>query len=156
DDLGWGDLHCYGNGSIRTPNLDRLASQGTLFTQFYVANPVCSPSRTAFMTGHFPARHKIHGHLDTEVINERRGTPNFLDRAVVMLPRLLKQAGYRTGHFGKWHLGHGKGAPTPDAYGVDEHRTYVSNGPTWDQKTPAFLTRLTEYVVDESLGFIDR
>ena len=63
DDLGWGDLGCYGHRDIKTPNLDRLASQGSLFTQFYVNNPVCSPSRTAFTTGHFPARHKIHGHF---------------------------------------------------------------------------------------------
>ena len=56
--LGWGDLGCYGNREIRTPNLDRLARQGTLFTQFYVNGSVCSPSRTAFITGQFPARHR--------------------------------------------------------------------------------------------------
>ena len=60
DDLGWGDLGCYGNRWIKTPALDKLAREGTLFSQFYVANPVCSPSRTAFMTGHFPPRHGIH------------------------------------------------------------------------------------------------
>src|SRR5688500_13086898 len=63
DDLGWGDLACYGHPHIKTPHLDRLAEQGTLFTQFYVNGSVCSPSRTAFMTGQFPARHRIHGHL---------------------------------------------------------------------------------------------
>ena len=52
DDLGWGDLGCYGNPNIKTPNIDRLARQGTLFSQFYVNSGVCSPSRTAFMTGH--------------------------------------------------------------------------------------------------------
>src|SRR5262245_49570102 len=57
DDLGWGDLGCYGHSDIKTPHLDRLAKQGKLFTQFYVNGSVCSPSRTAFMTGHYPARH---------------------------------------------------------------------------------------------------
>ena len=65
DDLGWGDLGCYGNRFLPTPNVDRFAKQGTQFTQFYVANPVCSPSRTAFMSGHFPARHRFPGHLPT-------------------------------------------------------------------------------------------
>ncbi|HUG94297.1 MAG TPA: sulfatase-like hydrolase/transferase, partial [Planctomycetaceae bacterium] len=61
DDLGWGDLGCYGHPHLRTPNLDRLARQGTRFTGFYVNGSVCSPTRAAFMTGHFPARHSIHG-----------------------------------------------------------------------------------------------
>src|SRR5688500_7393151 len=61
DDLGWGDLGCYGNREIATPNLDRLATGGAQFTQFYTSNPVCSPSRTGFMTGQYPARHQIHG-----------------------------------------------------------------------------------------------
>src|SRR5215475_12278824 len=62
DDLGWGDLGCYGNRDIKTPNLDRLAGQGTLFTHFYVTGSVCSPSRCGFLTGQYPARHRIHGH----------------------------------------------------------------------------------------------
>src|SRR5262245_3533474 len=62
DDMGWGDLGCYGHPQIKTPNLDRLATQGTLFTQFYVNASVCSPSRCAFFTGQYPARHRIHGH----------------------------------------------------------------------------------------------
>src|ERR1043166_10036148 len=62
DDLGWSHLGCYGHTQLKTPNLDRLARQGTLFTQFCVNGSVCSPSRCAFMTGQYPARHKIHGH----------------------------------------------------------------------------------------------
>src|SRR3954449_1152687 len=65
DDLGWGDLGCYGHPITQTPNLDQLAKEGTLFTQFYVCGSVCSPSRCAFFTGQYPARHKIHGHYAT-------------------------------------------------------------------------------------------
>src|SRR5262245_59086146 len=79
DDLGWGDLGCYGHPHIKTPNLDRLARDGTLFTQFYVSGSVCSPSRCAFMTGQFPARHRIHGHYATHEQNAARGMNNWLD-----------------------------------------------------------------------------
>jgi N-acetylgalactosamine-6-sulfatase len=154
DDLGWGDLACYGNPVIRTPNLDRLGAQGALFTQFYVSNPVCSPSRTGFMTGHFPARHRVHGHFADAQINARRGMPNWLDPGVVTLPRLLKNAGYATGHFGKWHLGSGPGAPNPDAYGIDDQRTFVSNGPGFPDQGPDRHARLTERIVDEAVRFI--
>ncbi|MBI3681155.1 MAG: sulfatase-like hydrolase/transferase [Acidobacteria bacterium] len=155
DDLGWGDLGCYGNKFIPTPNLDRLAKQGTQFTQFYVANPVCSPSRTAFMSGHFPARHRIHGHLATAEQNERRGMPNWLDPSAPMLPRLLKQKDYATAHYGKWHLGSGPGAPLPSAYGFDEFRTINGNGPTW-QQDEFFRARSTGVFVDEALKFIEK
>ena len=87
DDLGWGDLGCYGNRFIRTPNLDRLAQQGTLFTHFYVNGSVCSPSRCAWLTGQFPARHKIHGHYATHDLNRQRGMSNWLEPTAVTLPR---------------------------------------------------------------------
>jgi N-acetylgalactosamine-6-sulfatase len=129
DDLGWGDLGCYGNRQIKTPNLDRLARKGTLFTQFYVSGSVCSPSRTAFMTGHFPARHGVHGHFAAHKQNKARAMPNWLDAKAHMVTRLLQNAGYATGHFGKWHLGSGEGAPTPGDYGIDHHVTVNSSGP---------------------------
>src|SRR5689334_17114845 len=65
DDLGWGDLGCYGHPQIKTPRLDRMAKEGTLFTQFYVNGSVCSPSRCAFMTSNYPARQRLHGHYAT-------------------------------------------------------------------------------------------
>jgi len=154
DDLGWGDLSCYGNQRLKTPNLDRLAKQGTLFTQFYVNGPVCSPSRAAFMTGHFPARHGIHGHFATPQENQRRGMPNFLDPAVPTIPALLKKAGYRTAHFGKWHLGSGPGAQLPDAYGIDVHKTVTSNDSRWKEAAPGFRAQSTRLIVDETLQFI--
>ena len=111
DDIGWGDLGCYGNRQAPTPNLDRMAAQGALFTQFYVNGSVCSPSRCAFLTGHFPAQHRMHAHLNPQGQNEPRGIPDWLDSSVKTLPKLLKQAGYATGHFGKWHLGEGPARP---------------------------------------------
>ncbi len=156
DDLGWGDLGCYGHPNIKTPGLDRLARQGTQFTQFYVNGSVCSPSRSAFMTGHFPARHRVHGHFADAALNEARGMPNWLDPAVVTLPRLLKQAGYATAHFGKWHLGSGPGAPAPDVYGFEDHRTVNANGPSWDQTDRFFRARSTQLIVDETIRFIEQ
>src|SRR5262245_20019144 len=82
DDLGWGDLGCYGHPQTRTPNLDQMAREGTLFTQFYVCGSVCSPSRCAFFTGQYPARHKIHGHYAAVEQNANRGMSQFLDPAV--------------------------------------------------------------------------
>jgi arylsulfatase A-like enzyme len=73
DDLGWGDLGCYGHPFIKTPHLSRLAKQGTLFTQFYVNASVCSPSRAAFFTGQYPGRLGIHGHFSSPKGNTARG-----------------------------------------------------------------------------------
>ncbi len=157
DDVGWGDLACYGSGQIKTPNLDKLARQGTLFTQFYVANPVCSPSRAAFLTGRFPARLSLHGHLATPELNRKRAMPNWLDPAVPTLTRLLQSAGYAIGHYGKWHLGSGPDAPGPDAYGIAEARidggTAGKKWDVWNSREPA---KSSERIVDEVIGFIER
>ena len=157
DDLGWGDLGCYGNRQIRTPNLDRLAQQGLLLTQFYVNGSVCSPSRTAFMTSRFPARLRIHGHLATDKQNAARAMPNWLDPQVPTVTRLLKAAGYATGHFGKWHLGSGKEAPSPTRYGIDEHCTVNSSGPALSgQGEPYFRAKSSAQIVDHAIAFIEK
>lgn len=147
DDLGYGDLGCYGNEHGVTPNLDRLASQGTRFTQFYVS-PVCSPTRAAAITGQFPSRHRIYGHLATLPANQRRGMPDWLDVNAPSLPRMLKTAGYRTAMVGKWHLGGGSGntfggapinskdAPLVSGYGFDDVRVTYGSGPTWREAKP--------------------
>jgi arylsulfatase A-like enzyme len=136
DDLGWGDLGCYGHPHIKTPNLDRLAAQGTMLTNFYVNSPVCSPTRAGVMTGRFPSEIGFHGHLASLDANRRRGIPNYLDPDIPTLPKLLKSAGYATAHFGKWHMGgpQDKTAPPPEDYGIDVSGTVLSNGPHYNQK----------------------
>ena len=114
-----GDLSCSGNTFLQTPNLDRLAKGGMLFTQFYVNGSVCSPSRSAFFTSQFPARNRIHGHFATPQLNTARGMVQFLDPKVPNVATTLKQAGYTTAHIGKWHLGNGSGGPPIENYGFD-------------------------------------
>jgi N-acetylgalactosamine-6-sulfatase len=156
DDLGWGDLGCYGNPHIQTPHLDELAKQGTLFAQFYVNGSVCSPTRAAFLTGQYPARHGIHGHLADHARNANRGMPNWLDPAATVVTQLLKESGYATAHFGKWHLGSGPGAPEPEAYGVDEYCTVNGNGPIFaEEGEEYFRARSTGLIVDETIRFIE-
>lgn len=156
DDQGWADGSSLGHPYMKTPNIDRLVHEGTRFGQFYVSNPVCSPSRTAFMTGHFPARHRVHQHFATHQQNAQRGMPDWLDPDATTVGDLLKQAGYTTAHFGKWHLGSGPGAPDPGAYGVDVHRTVNSTGPGWDElrTDPYFRAKSTGLCVDEAVRFI--
>ena len=115
DDWGWGDLSVHGSTWLRTPHLDRLAAEGIDFGQFNVLNPVCSPSRTAVMTGQYPARWSVHQHFAHPSQNRPRGMPDWLDPRAPTLPRFLRAAGYRTGHFGKWHLTNRQtpGAPPP-------------------------------------------
>ena len=129
DDIGWGDLSCYGSpvtnkvGQPITPNLDRLASQGIRFTQGYVAYPICSPSRTAVLTGIEPARYAIYSFLNDKANNAARNMMDWVQPATVTAPRLFKQAGYATGQFGKWHMGNGRdvnNAPPPSEYGFDQ------------------------------------
>jgi arylsulfatase A-like enzyme len=101
DDLGWGDLGVYGHPEIETPNLDRLASQGTLLTQFYCASPVCSPSRVAYLAGQFPAKTGVLRPLGSHAQSQEMNIPDFLDPSTPTNVRQLKQAGYVTGNFGK-------------------------------------------------------
>lgn len=134
DDLGFGDLGCYGNRIIRTPNIDKMASEGTLFTNFTVSSPVCSPSRVAIMTGRYPSSLGFHGHLASLESNKRRGIPNYLNEENQTLPSLLRQAGYATGHFGKWHMGgpQDKKTPPPEKYGIDVSATVLSTGANYN------------------------
>jgi arylsulfatase A len=102
DDLGYGDLASYGHPSIRTPNLDRLATQGQRWTDFYVAAPVCSPSRGALMTGRLPPRTGLYGRqINVLFPNDSAGMPAG-ERTVA---EALKEQGYATAIIGKWHLG---------------------------------------------------
>lgn len=130
DDWGWADLSCHAHPYIKTPNIDRLAKEGTDFTNFTVASGVCSPSRAAVMTGRFPARFGINGHFASVRSNTARKMPDWLDPSVPVLPRLLQEAGYMTGHFGKWHLTGSEvsDAPRPELYGYDRVGAYNCSG----------------------------
>jgi len=97
DDLGYGDLSCYGGLRQQTPNLDRMANEGVRFTQFYAGSAVCSPSRTCILTGKYPLRFNVSKHFNDEEM--------FLPSSIPTIPKLLKQAGYISKHVGKWQLG---------------------------------------------------
>lgn len=173
DDMGYGDVSILGGKQGATPNLDRLAREGTRFSQFYVASPICSASRAAFTTGKYPGLLSINSFLQTKDGNEICGQRDWLDPKWPTVARTLKQAGYTTAHFGKWHLGGGRDvtdAPTPNEYGYDEfHLNCEGIGPRFDDygsaKGPTLNTadgkkyprhQFTEYWVDRSIDFIKR
>ncbi len=130
DDWGWGDLSCHGHPYVKTPNIDRLAKEGTDFHRFTVASGVCSPSRTAVMTGHFPARYNINGHFAWVPSNARRNMPDWLNPEGPLLSKFLKSAGYATAHFGKWHLANDMipDSPLPSRYGFDTYGAFNCSG----------------------------
>lgn len=103
DDLGYGDLSTFGNPTIRTPNLDRMAVEGQKWTQFYVGDPVCTPSRAALMTGRYPIRNGMTSAKRVVLFPDSAGG---LPEEEVTIAEVLKQKGYATAAIGKWHLGH--------------------------------------------------
>jgi arylsulfatase A-like enzyme len=126
DDMGWGDFSCFGNKEVTTENIDRLASEGIRFEQFYVNSPICSPSRVAISTGQYPQRWRISSYLASRQLNQDRGIAQWLDPSAPMLARTLHDAGYATGHFGKWHMGGQRDvgeAPLITEYGFDASLT---------------------------------
>lgn len=160
DDMGWGDLSCYGHPELRTPNLDRLAGQGKLFTQFYVCSGVCSPSRVSFTTGRYPARYGVHGHFSSPEENRQRNMPNWLDTGAPTIAKQLKKAGYKTAHFGKWHMSQvpPSDSPEPKEYGFDISKGYLCSGeqiPVESAENPYFRAQSTEAIIDETIKFIE-
>lgn len=122
DDMGYGDISSFGNQLLETPNIDRLAEEGIKLTNFYVASPICSPSRVGITTGQYPGRWGIHSYLASRQKNQKRGMANYLDPEAPSIARTMKQAGYATAHYGKWHMGGGRDvddAPLPNRYGFD-------------------------------------
>ena len=126
DDMGYADLSCYGNKLAKTPNIDRLADEGIRFTQYSVASPICSPSRTGFLTGRYPSRWGITSFLASRAENKQRNMPNWLDPHAPTIAHAFHDAGYATGHFGKWHMGGQRDvgeAPLITEYGFDASLT---------------------------------
>lgn len=169
DDMGYADVSCNGGKLFSTPNIDRLATEGLRFTQFYVAAPICSPSRAGLLTGMYPARWKIKTFLQSRAGNRAAGQVDFLDPKAPSMVRAFKNAGYATAHIGKWHLGGGRdvtNAPKFAAYGYDEHvGTYESPEPDpnitgsdwiWSPKDKVKRWDRSSYFVEKTLDFLKR
>ncbi|QDU29140.1 Arylsulfatase precursor [Anatilimnocola aggregata] len=167
DDLGPGDLSCYGGDIAETPNLDRLARDGTRFTQYYSPAPICSPARCGIITGQYPARWNITSFLQERKGNRECEQADFLDPVAPSLPRILKGAGYATAHVGKWHLGGGRDVVNPPKfaeYGYDVGiGTYESPEPhpkitatnwIWSDKDEVKRWDRTKFFVDRTLEFV--
>jgi arylsulfatase A-like enzyme len=167
DDLGWTDLGCSGSDLYETPNVDRLAREGLTFTNAYSACTVCSPTRAALMTGKYPARL----HVTDWIPGTKRANPKllipdwiqYLPREEVTVATALKEAGYATGHFGKWHLGN-KQQGWPDRHGFDLNVAGYEAGqppsyfspykiPTLSDGPPGEY--LTDRLADEALRFVE-
>lgn len=129
DDLGYGDLGCYGQQQIRTPNLDRMAAEGVRFTQFYAGSTVCAPSRCVLMTGLHTGHCLIRGNAKTNLRPED-----------VTVAELLREGGYKTGLVGKWGLGHEGSTGVPTRQGFDEFFGYLDQTHAHNYY-PSFLVR---------------
>lgn len=142
DDLGYGDLSCYGQKHFKTPNIDRMAREGMLFTQHYAGCAVSAPSRSSLMTGQTTGHTPIRG--NKEYANEGQWP---LPEKTVTIPKLLKEAGYVTGGFGKWGLGYPGSEGDPNNQGFDKfygfncqrlaHNYYPSH--LWDNQEKVIL-----------------
>ena len=180
DDLGWRDLGCYGSTFYQTPHIDALARRGLRFTQAYAASPLCSPTRASILTGLYPARTGItypECHLPKEVLEKRRQTQaaprerwllaesvTRLKTDYFTLAEAFQQAGYATGHFGKWHLGPEPYSPLQHGFDVDIPHTpapgpllhgFFHPFPVWkDHGKPG--DNLEDLVADEAVKYIEQ
>jgi len=136
DDMGWGDLACYGHSELKTPNLDRFAKQGMRFTQCYAASAFCSPSRSSILTGRTPYRNGVFTWLPVD-------DPVHLRQSEITIARLLEQRGYTTCHVGKWHLNgffNSPEQPQPNDHGYD-HWFATQNNASPNHKNPVNFVR---------------
>lgn len=120
DDLGWGELGCYGQKKIPTPHIDQLAREGTRFTQFYSGAPVCAPARCVLMTGLHLGHAEVRGNRQAKLAFPEFSEGQYpLQPTAVTFPKLLQQAGYATGAMGKWGLGPVGSTGDPNKQGFD-------------------------------------
>lgn len=167
DDMGIGDLSGYGGTILPTPNIDRMAAEGIRFTQYYSASPISSASRAGLMTGRYPGHWNITSYLQSRAGNREAEMADYLLPEAPTLPGALKTAGYKTAHFGKWHLGGGRDvndAPSIRQYGYDEYAsTYESPDPDplltakdwiWSAQDSIPRWNRTAYFVDKTLDFL--
>ena len=125
DDLGWSDIGVMGNQDVLTPNIDRLAKKGMLFTDAYSNSPVCSPTRASLMTGLYGPRHGLYmvNRSNRGIITRQKLLPppteNHLHPDFVTLPEILKKGGYISANIGKWHLGEGETGPIAQGFDVN-------------------------------------
>lgn len=169
DDMGIGDLSCTNTGWIETPAIDRLASQGLVMNNYYSAAPVSSPSRVGLTTGMFPMEWGINTYLQARKGNAACEQADYLSADAPSMARILHDAGYATGHFGKWHMGGGRDvtdAPQITRYGFDEYcSTWESPDPApeltasnwiWCKKDDVKRWERTGYFIDKTLDFLVR
>lgn len=169
DDMGIGDLSCFGGKIANTPNIDKLAAEGKMFTRYYSAAPVSSPSRVGLTSGMYPIRFGINTFLSSKLDNQRCEQNNYLDPKTPSMARAFQSAGYATAHIGKWHMGGGRDvtdAPSIREYGFDEYvSTYESPDPDpaitatnwiWSDRDSVKRWNRTAYFIDRALDFIQR
>lgn len=160
DDLGWGDLGCYGHPNFKTPNLDRMAREGARLTHFYSPAPYCAPSRAALLTGRYQFRSGMMNNPAPDAGLHHFGLP----ASEVTLAEAFKAAGYRTCAIGKWHLGH-KPEFHPTRHGFDEYLGILYSNDMrpvelWDGEKiveyPVVQATLTRRYTERALAFLDR
>ena len=165
DDLGWGDLSCYGRPDYATPNIDRLALRGTRFTDAYSASAVCTPTRCAYITGRYPARFRIGLEEPLPASNSNVG----LEPEHQTIGSLLKQSGYNTALIGKWHLGF-RPEWGPNAHGFEEffgilsgagdyliHKNGLGKPDLYENLTPVERNGyLTDLLTERAVNYVKR
>ena len=162
DDFGWSQLGVYGGKAYRTPNIDHLATEGLRFTNAYSAAAVCSPTRAALMSGQYPARLHLTNHITGPDV---RGKPvrepswhNYLPLETTTIAEVFKRNGYRTAHFGKWHLSQEKRPPdslpfNPDKQGFDE--VLVTYKPIVGKSDPEADPHNVQAITDRAIRFLE-
>lgn len=164
DDLGYGDLACYGHPGFKTPRLDRMAAEGAKLTQFNTPAPFCAPTRASLMTGRYPFRCGMTANPSPDG-NNKAAHLLHLPESEITMAQLFKEAGYATGMIGKWHLGHAKPEWLPTSRGFDEYygipysndmRPVELLEGTERAEYPVVQATLTKRYTERALDFIER